>query len=202
MKRALFLLCCLGLSGVVQSCVDDNSAVYVAALLKPNDECEYEADGMLLLDPNYDPASGAGYVATLRVESQLINRMTDIAADPSAVHISAADVTLTAIDGSTLGLGAPNPFRVPASGFIPSSEDGTPSLGVASVLVVPPAVSASLAGAPGGIVVARIQLIGETSGSLDIETPEFQLAITLRNLCDTARSGCLPGQDSGSWCGP
>jgi hypothetical protein len=202
MKRALYGFVSLGLGLLSQSCVEDTSAVYAAAVVSPDDECIIADDAEIISLPSYDPRTGLGYVASIRVENQLINRQTDIAADPMGVHITDADVTLSAIDGSPLNIGAPNPFRIPATGYIPSSDDGTPSLGLANLVPIPPSIATSAAGAPGGVIVVEVVLIGHTTGTLDIETEPFTFAVYLQNLCTTVpgdATTCRPGQDGGRW---
>lgn len=200
MKRALYGFVSLGLGLLSQSCVDDTSAVYAAGLISPDDECIIAEDAEFQFFSSYDPRTGRGYAASIRVENQLLRRQTDIAADPMGVHITNADVTLMGLDGGALGIGAPNPFRIPASGYIPSSEDGTPSIGVAAITAIPASIGASLIGAPGGVVVVEVTLIGHTTGGLDIITEPFQFPVDIVNLCDAgATNGCRAGQDGVPW---
>lgn len=200
MKRALLGLVVIGSGLLAQSCVDDASAVYIAGPLAPDEMCVIAEDADFVALPSYDPNANTNYVMFLGVDSQLVNRQTDIAADPMGVHIEQADVTILAIDGSTLGIGTANPFRIPAFGYIPSSEDGMPSRGVVT-LTLPQAIASAASGGPTGAFVVRVQLYGHTTGTLDIETEPYEFVVQVLNLCGEEVAGCLAGQDGNSWCG-
>lgn len=155
---------------------------------------------------------GPRYLAYIRVANHLINLFNErypLRADPNVMHLLAADVFITNIDGSTTSFGGlPNPFRVAAGGTVLSAASESPGLGITSIEIIPAAYAAALAPSvgPDGIrVIASIRVIGRTTGDAAVESAEYFFPIDVCLGClytcaatvdDVGGSGCLFGQDA------
>lgn len=152
---------------------------------------------------------GPRYLAYLRASNHLINLFNGtypLRADPNRMTLIAADVEITNIDGSITSFGAlPNPFRVAASGVVPSAASDSPGTGIAGVELIPPQYATAL-GAVGGTVrlIVAVTLIGRTSGDAGVESNPFIFPIDVCTGCLVACTtdpmgtsiGCSPGQDA------
>lgn len=206
----LILATALGATG----CVDDDVSAFVAGPIQPQSNmggCTYDPGGMLQFDGVYDVALATqSYSLGLLVFNQLQMRGGSGRAEPNGLHITRAEVSLVGLDGAAIDTGGlPNPFSVPTTGYIPPATDAqTPGSGIVNVEVVPVSYRDSIAAAvPVGSsapLVARIKLFGETNGTINVETGDYQwpidlcggcLAQCLRDPMESSEYSCRPGQD-------
>ena len=205
-------------------CAASNPGIEIEGLLSPSDSCVYmtTAAPVFLAQPILDttPETGVNRVGGIHYTAafQVVNRMLNLSnslyplmTDTNSFHVEEAEVELRALDGTPLALGdLPARFRVPASGFIPSSLSSTESgRGVTFVDVVPGIYGDALAGSEGTIVVA-VSLTGVTSGDSRQTTAELEFPLQLCASMCLIRCGvdeegapivepilsCSPGQDS------
>lgn len=206
MKLSLFV----GMFGLV-GCVDDGVSVFVAGAIAPeqSDEgCSWDP-GSDLSQPGgtLDVSFGGSYFVYPRIVNQLQRRGRSGVAETNGVQLTAAEVTIRALDGSALSVpGLPNPFRIPMSGYIPpAASPDSPGVGFGRVEVLTPDYTLSLeeAGAANVSLLASIRIIGKTLGDIDIESAEWDFPIALCSgclrVCTTdptmVTSACNLGQD-------
>lgn len=209
MVRRILGICSVLLLG---GCADSNSGLIISGLLLPDESCVYETDGMLLTRGVFDvsTAGGARYTARFLALNQLLNLSNRLGpiADPNAIMIRSAEVELRDVQNNPIAFeGLPNPFTVPAAGFVPSSDDGDPGEGIATVDIIPTVYGAAL-NVPGvsGTIIAVVRLLGVTAADSEVISPEIHWPIDICSGClyacvrdeDTAicNSSCTPGQDS------
>jgi hypothetical protein len=177
-------------------CAPSNPGLSIDGVLIPSDNCEYSANSAFLVEsvldtnPDIPRAGGIRYVAVLRVANRLINngnRIYPLMADPNSINIESAEVEVLNTDGTpfAFGDGLPNPFRVSATGSIPSTTSNEPQLGISVAEILPPQYGAALAGIEGSLVFS-IRVIGVTTGGAALTSGRVVLPL---RLC----SGCLFG---------
>ncbi|HJK92229.1 MAG TPA: hypothetical protein RMH85_04960 [Polyangiaceae bacterium LLY-WYZ-15_(1-7)] len=200
------LACLLGLAG----CVDDDVSVFIQDNVAPevsDDGCVYDANGEPLARGILNVDSGASYFVYPRIQNQLQMRATSGRAEPNGVHIERAEVTIRDLAGNAIAFdGLPNPFSVPTSAYIPPASDPTQGgVGVASVEAIPADYGFALGGlvGTGTSVIVDVKLIGETNGTIDIDTGDWSWPVQLCGgsclfSCSTedVAASCNPGQDS------
>lgn len=197
-------------------CAPGNPGMVIGGVLKPNDECIYETSNVRLLNGVLDvlPAEH-GQPVTYWIRAVLFNQLLNLGqsgmdgppmADPNVVTVVEAEVELRDINGVPLALGAlPNPYRVPATGFVPSSDGTSAGSGIGSAQIIPAIYGSALAGLGDATIVAAVQMIGRTAGDAEVITPALEWTIELcrgclwacvtvdgEELCDPS---CTPGQD-------
>jgi hypothetical protein len=209
----------LWLGGV--GCAPGNPGLTVVASLAPTDTCTYDPSGIIfvaqaILDLDPVSVSGGGearpgYVAQFVVTNSLLNRFNSsypVMADPNDITVTAAEVELLDTRGSRLAGGF---YRTRASGFIDSALGDQPGRGIARVDVIPGSVLSTViepafldAPEGGGLVTARITLIGVTQSGSEIKSYPYVLPIDVCYGClyadgvveEGMTPGCTPGQDT------
>lgn len=196
MKSALLGLSMLPLLALTTGCVDNDSSMYVEAVLAavpPN--CEYKADpsSTQLLTGVLDVAFLNSYEGAVLVANQLTPRgiKNQLRAETSGVELQGAEITLTRANGAAL-----DEFSVPAGGFVHSNTSQGPGYGMAFVTMIPPNVGNDLraelvarlnqAGARRGAsltVIASIRVFGTTLGGTEITSGEFTFPIDVCYGC-------------------
>jgi hypothetical protein len=211
MKRAAILLVAL------VGCAPGDPGVFVTAVTAPNDQCLYTIANATLQEGALDVSTPlVQYTLHVNYANQLINlgesgTMGPPRSDPNPVHVHTAEVELQDINGDALALDVPNPFIVPATGFVPSSTGSMAGVGLGTIQLIPQLVGESLrddvgAGSDRMVILASFHAIGTTAGGAAIRMPEFVWPITLCNGCLTqcardtdglpvCRASCTPGQD-------
>lgn len=198
---------------VLAGCAPGNTGLVLAGPLEPDDECVYDSSSAFLTGGVLDVAPGrVSYTVTALAFNQLINLGSSGAtappmADPNVITVQEAQVELRDVQGNPLALaGLPNPFTVPATGFIPSSDGTDPGTGLTTIEVIPPLYGEALRGAAGSRIIAVVRALGVTAGDADVLSPELLWPIELCAGCLFAcqRAGedgpvclpsCRPGQD-------
>jgi len=192
------------------SCTSANPSVIVLGSVIPDPEdgiCLYETDDpSIYAFPQMNLDVPRSYNAILSVQNQRRQIISDINVDRGGIDFNFAQVELLDSAGVPLALPAtlPNPFRLPAQGFVPSATDPeTPGAGLVRATIIPDAYRTSLTA--GTEIVASVTLLGTTPGGLAIEASPFPFRIDLCNgMCllgcvdnpDDSLASCTPGQDS------
>jgi hypothetical protein len=116
------------------------------------------------------------------------------------VNVVRAEVELRDVNGAPFLLGAlPNPFTVPATGFIPSSDGTSAGVGLGDVEVVPPAYGEELRAIGTGTIVAAVRVLGVTAGGADVESSEFIWPI---DICTGCLFACVRDEEGRAQCTP
>lgn len=194
MRTLVFHTLVLALAAASASCVDNDAAsFFIECNVTPDDSCIYSPGNECLSRGLYNPSLGGGYSIYPRYTNQLRSRGSNapLRADPNGIHIRGAEVEIQAADGSTLGVGLPNPFSIPTSTFVPSAGGADPSnagQAVGDLQVIPPNYGAALAGSGASTVLVKVRVFGETNGDVDVETDDYLWPI---DLCEgTCLLGC------------
>lgn len=184
---------------LLAGCVDDNVGLYISHAVLPTEE-----EGVCVFDPGTTPRSmgqfnvelGGSYTLGIVLNNQLFNRVGAITADPNGINIRRVEVELRDAGGTTLafGDGLPNPFSIPASAFVPSSDGTTPGQAALQIEAIPNEYRQALFGAGiGGTIVVGVRAFGRTNGDIEMETADWAFPV---GLC---AGGCLfvcdPGAD-------
>lgn len=208
--------CCVVLA--LGGCAPGNPGLVIGGVLAPSDTCSYESSGTQLLAGTLDVAPAlAGQPVSYSIVPIYFNQLINLGesgtsgppmADPNVMFVQEAQVELRDFNGTPLAFGGlPNPYRVPATGFIPSSDGTTAGEGIGAIEVIPQFYGAALAGAAvGSEIVVAVQAIGRTAGDAEVISPEFEWPIRVCNGCLYACQldeemmplcvpSCTPGQD-------
>jgi hypothetical protein len=203
-------------------CTPANSGVFVEGLKVPGMTCEYQVDAVYLAAAVLDTDSrslavrplGIRYYAIAQVSNQMLdlgNITYPLMADPNQWIANEAEVEIRDVGGGVIDFGGlPNPFRVPAMGYVPSAEDpDTPGRALVSFEAIPAVYGEAFLDQTTTIVLG-IRIRGTTVGGSTQTTGEFTLPVTLCDGClfacqmdamgmPAVALSCLPGQDQVSF---
>ena len=193
MRFSFQLSCVIACAPALAACVDhDASAFFISGHVAPAmGECSLEPGNPLVSRGVFNVESRFGYFVFPLYNNQLRNRGSDapLRSDPNGVLVTSAEIELR--DAANVAIdfgGIPNPFSVPTSDFVPSTDSANlPAQAVGNVLVIPPAYADALAGmfADESVVIASIKVFGETTGGVDVESDEWLWPI------DVCKGDCL-----------
>ena len=190
------------------SCVDDSVSLRITCDVAPEDDCTFTTAGECLVNGslNVDESGAQSYRAVLRVVNGLKPRDREVPplSETNGVQIYQFEVHIKDSAGKTLSLsGYPNPYTVPASGFIEPADEG-----LVGGDLIPNAYVKALRSVHGGNTQTTINLSviarGKTSGDVDVESGGWPWYINLRALSTDAADGkcvavddvaCRLGQD-------
>lgn len=216
MVRRTWLLCAV----LVAGCAPGDPGLLIGGALSPSDTCLYDTSGVQLLSgvldvgPAFtDPPQPVRYLLQPLYFNQLLNlgqsgTSGPPRADPNLIYIQQAEVELRDFNGTPLATGEfPNPYRVPATGIVASSDGTTAGQGIGSIEIIPPFYGSFVAGAVGSQIIAAVRAIGRTAGDAEVVSPEFEWPIFICNgclyACQLDEEGiplcvpsCTPGQDT------
>jgi hypothetical protein len=192
---------------VLAGCAPSNPGLLVSGALEPLPGlCQVMMGGIPQVRGTLDVTS-ARVSYTLNVG--LLNNLTNVAqprgapprADSNAINLRSAQVELRDVTGAPFALpGLPNPYTVPAAGFIQSSMDGMMgTAGVASIQIIPPAYGETLREIVEGTVVASVRVVGVTAGDSEVISPEFVWPI---EICSGCLYECVRDDDGAALCVP
>ncbi len=178
------LLLTLGSMPLIPSCADNNSSLFVVGVIalepgqctaKPDATAELLAGGVL------DVAFSSTYSAFVLVDNQLTERGSreQLRSETSRIALRGAEVTLTTLDGRTLGN-----YSTVGTGFVNASEGDVPSYAAMSVNIIPSALGTNPAVVNAGSVLAKIRVFGDTLGNISVTSSELDFPI---RICE----GCL-----------
>ncbi len=152
----------LGSLALIPSCADNNSSLFVvgvmsidasSCLAKPDNTAVALAEGVM------DVAFTSSYSAWVLVGNQLTERGSreQLRTETSRIALRGAEVTLTTLDGYTLGN-----YSTVGSGFVDASAGDVPAYAAMAVNVIPSALGTTDAVLNAGIVLAKIRVFGDT----------------------------------------
>lgn len=202
---SVFLVCLFALA--FGACAPEGPSGFVTFNLAPDSQCVYSAaaggSANFFSNGLYDISPGAKsgttgcespYRVHLLVNSYLRpNSDTSLGrAEPNILQLHSAEVTLKTLAGETLSFDAedeelPNPFLVTTNNSLFPAMGSTPASGVAAVEVIPTAYAQYLQDFVGQEILAEIQILGTTTGDVDIEFKPFSYPI---EICDGCLSRC------------
>jgi hypothetical protein len=176
----------LGTLGLIPGCADNNSSLFVVGVIDIDAAtCLAKPDttATLLANGTMDLAFTSSYTANLLVGNQLTQRGSreQVRTETSRITLRGAEVTLTTLDGQTLGKGS---FSTVGTGFVDAASGDVPAYGVMSVNLIPPALGSSVAVENARVVLAKVRVFGDTLGGSAITSSELDFPI---NVC----RGCL-----------
>jgi hypothetical protein len=169
MRHPLLILVLLSTAFSANGCADGGASLFITGIGGLDDECLVDTS-VSLTNAVVDVALTDNLVVYPVFASQVRDRVSPNAANPSDMHVLWVDVRLQDLGGNTLDLGLPNPFRVPTSVFIEGyTGSGEVPTGTGAVQVLPPGYADAVAAAPGGSVLAALRPIGRTNGGIEVE---------------------------------
>ncbi|MEI9937022.1 MAG: hypothetical protein WDO69_07340 [Pseudomonadota bacterium] len=174
----------LGSLALIPSCADNNSSMFIVGVIsidastcvaKPDNTAVMLAEGIM------DTAFTSSYTAFLLVGNQLTNRGSreQLRTETSRVVLRGAEVTLTTLDGKTLG-----DYSTVGTGFVDASASDVPAYAAVSINVIPSALGSNAAVLNAGTVLAKIRVFGDTLGNTAVTSSELDFPI---RICE----GCL-----------
>jgi len=177
------LLLTLGSFTLISSCADNNSSLFIVGVMaldpttcvaKPDASAVVFAGGVL------DVAFRTSYTGFLLVGNQLTERGSreQLRTETSRIALRGAEVTLTTVDGKTLGH-----YSTVGTGFVNASAGDVPAYGAVSVDIIPSALGSTPAVQNAGTVVAKIRAFGDTLGNAPITSSELDYPIRICNGC-------------------
>jgi hypothetical protein len=179
------------LSGLLASaCAHNDASMVVVGVLAPptpqNGTCAYTADPTqaTISSGTLDVGLLSSYTPELLVGNQLAARenQTDLQAETAVIVMQGAVVHVDDTNNNEI-----NSFTSLASGFIDPGTGGAPGYGPMAVTIIDPKTAQALQGSLPVLgtkrVIARITVFGQTSGSSDIESNEFQFPVDICNGC-------------------
>jgi hypothetical protein len=190
------------------SCVADSVSLRITCDVAPEDDCTYEegADCYVNGELNVHPGdmvsmAAQNYKAVLRVVNGLKPRDREVPplSETNGIQIYQFEVRIKDSAGETLSLsGLPNPYTVPASGFIEPADEGL----VGSDLI-PNAYITPLRMLHGNRAQTTINLDviarGKTSGDVEVESAAWPWFINIRSVNPNAGVStvqCIPVEES------
>jgi hypothetical protein len=128
-----------------------------------------------------DVAFTQSYTAFVLVGNQLTERGSreQLRTETSRVALRGAEVTLTTLDGRTLGN-----YSTVGTGFVNAASGDVPSYAAMSVNIIPSALGSNANVIAAGAVVAKIRVFGDTLGNTAVTSSELDFPI---RICE----GCL-----------
>ena len=180
------LLLTLGSFALVPGCAENNSSLFVEGVMKLNPTtCSAKPDNtaVLLAGGVLDVAFRTNYTAFVLVGNQLTERGSreQLRTETSRVALRGAEVTLTTLDGKTLGN-----YSTVGTGFVNASAGDVPAYAAVSVDIIPSALGSSDAVLNARTVLAKIRVFGDTLGNIAVTSSELDFPI---RIC----KGCLVG---------
>ena len=173
----------LGTLALTSSCADNNSSLFVVGVLDINQTtCVAKPDttSALLAGGTLDVAFSTSYTAALLVGNQLTQQGSreQIRTETSRISLRGAEVTLTTLDGRTLGT-----YSTVGTGFVDASAGDVPSYATMFVNLIPPALGTNDAVLNAKAVLAKIRVFGDSLGNSSITSSELDFPINICNGC-------------------
>jgi hypothetical protein len=202
-----------GICALGAGCADNNSTIYIrqfqAADVENGCVATNDPSGLTLGSGSLDRAlSNGSYAGYLLVGNQLVRRgdPDQLRAETSRVQFYQADVEIFDFNGASIGA-----FSQPVSGFADPSTGAEPGYGLVYVTLLDAGSTSQLnLGNGGQTVVARVKVLGETLGGLEVETGLWDYPIFVCDNCfacdrpescdDDIKPVCRLGQDSSVDC--
>jgi hypothetical protein len=173
----------LGSLPLIPSCAENNSSMFVVGVLAlDKSTCIAKADSTsaILANGIMDVAFTQSYTGFVLVGNQLTERGSreQVRTETSRVALRGAEVTLTTLDGKTLGH-----YSTVGTGFVDASAGDVPAYSAMSVNIIPSALGGNEALLNAGAVVAKIRVFGDTLGNTAVTSSELDFPIRVCNGC-------------------
>jgi hypothetical protein len=182
------------------SCVSDSVSLRITCNVAPESDCTYTTGGLCQLRGALNLSLPGNYTAVLRLTNGLKPRSSEIPpkSEPNGVEINELEIEITDSSGRKPNLGAnvPNPFTVPANGFIEPGEDG-----LVGATLIPASYVARIAAQQNTsrqLGQARLSVIarGRTSGDVELESAPWNWTVELYNVNVSSAAGeCVQVED-------
>jgi len=184
----------MGLSLLTGGCAEgDGGTIVVAGVPVREDDCTVQ--GMQMTRRSRGALNlglRSGYILTPAIANQMdpdIDESRLLTANTFDVSIRGAEVEIQNSAGAPLGFEEqPNPFTIPASGFVPLA-----SVTPISIPVIPEVYGEQLPlflDTQGSTYVVRLSIFGRTSGGREVETPPFTFVIEVSDTPDPCVAYC------------
>ena len=183
------------------SCVADSVSLRITCNVAPESDCKYTEGGDCYVNGELNVESADGYSAVLRVSNGLKPRDREVPpqSEPNGVQIFQLEVHIKDSAGATLSLGGrPNPYTVPASGFIEPNDEG-----LVGGELLPNAYIAALRDVHGGdrddVKTINLSVLarGKTSGDVEVESGAWPWFINVRAIDPRPGMGeCFEPEDA------
>ncbi len=210
MRLSALLGAVLGVA-VLSGCVDHDSASIVvyghASPVSPCGERRLTTTTTTLTAGSYNvDYASSGYQLFPIVENRLIDRTTDLSANPNDVRLTEAEVTLLTSSGDVLPTTGPNPFTTIANGLAQTGGVAAPQITAIPISYI--GDLKAFVGDGSDTILIRVQILGETLGGVDVVAPEwdypvdivtgsagFQCVGEIPGAQLVGTEGCFQGQD-------
>ena len=177
------LLLTLGSLALIPSCAENNSSLFVEGVMaldattcvaKPDNTAVLLAGGIM------DVAFRTSYTAFVLVGNQLTERGSreQLRTETSRIALRGAEVTLTTVDGRTLGN-----YSTVGTGFVHASAGDVPAYAAMSVDIIPSALGSTDEVKTANMVVAKIRVFGDTLGNTPVTSSELDYPIRICTGC-------------------
>lgn len=191
------------------SCAADSVSLRITCNVAPEGDCTYQASGLCQSDGALNVSYARNYWATLRVSNGLKPRDRDVPvqSEPNGVLVYELEIELADSSGKKIsfGSGVPNPYTVPATGFVEPGEDGLVGATLIPVAYVRRIISMSN---NSGMSQVRLNVLarGRSSGDVEVESGNWNWTVELyannldwradaRSCTTTEEDVCTLGQD-------
>jgi hypothetical protein len=175
---------------LLPSCAENNSTLFVAGVMVPDDDCSVTAEGdaKVHLFGTLDRAHRSAYFAALLVGNQLRARGDGdtLRTETNRVTLRGAVVTINSATGTTL-----DEFTTNVAGFVHPSDGDSPGWGAVGVTLLPAAFVSNL---PAGQTELNVlvSVFGDTLGNDEVESSTFSFPI---QICSDCRVDCSMAND-------
>lgn len=180
------------------SCVDDSVSLRITCNMAPSDDCEYAEGNECWVSGRLNLAIASSYRAVLRVTNGLKSREREVPplSETNGIQIYQLEIEVKDTAGNKIGFGRnPNPFTVPASGFIEPNSEGWVGGELLPSTYVKELVTLHTSGKVNTLslsVLAR----GKTSGDVEVESGKWPWYISLASASsDPIKRECRPSED-------
>lgn len=187
---------------VLGSCVQDSVSLRITCSVAPDTDCTYSEGGLCWVKGtlNVHQSAAAPYTAVVRVTNGLKPRERDVPplAETNGIQIYQFEIEIRDSAGNKPNLGSlPNPYTVPASGFIEPGEDGLVGGDLLPAAYVAKLAPLHAAATPLNTVSLSVFARGTTSGDVPVESGTWPWYISLIDVDLSAGNGkCVMIEDA------
>lgn len=189
------------------ACAPEGSgSAFVSFNIKLDEMCvasssaeEFLPQGVFDIHAAAVPGCMRAYRVNLRVHSNLRENADEAVGrtEPNFLQIHSAEVKLTTIQDQTIVFESdpplPNPFLVTSNTTLEPRSGTMATESIASLEAIPAAYAPYLSDFVDGLIRAKIQLFGTTTGDVDVETLPFTYPI---EICDGCLTRCIEDFDA------
>ena len=196
---ALFALLAPNLLG---SCVADSVSLRITCNVVPDTDCKYSEGGLCWVKGTLNVSDSVAlgtYTSVLRVTNGLKPREREVPplSETNGIQIRQLEIEIKDSAGNKPNLGnLPNPYTVPASGFIEPGEDGLVGADLLPAAYVKALRGLHAASPPVNTISLSVLARGKTSGDVEVESGNWPWYISLIDVDLVAGQGeCVMIED-------